>query len=91
MMMTLWLLCWFQRWDPELEGFAKNYATKCIWEHNKERGRRGENLFAMSGDLDVKRAVQEWYDEHQYYNMTTSICEEGQMCGHYTQVSDYIT
>ncbi|XP_042317411.1 peptidase inhibitor 16 [Sceloporus undulatus] len=73
-------------WDPELETFAKDYATKCIWEHNKERGRRGENLFAMSGDLEVKTIVESWYNEYQYYNMTTLTCEEGQMCGHYTQV-----
>ncbi|CAI5777517.1 peptidase inhibitor 16 [Podarcis lilfordi] len=73
-------------WDPELEAFAKDYATKCIWEHNAERGRRGENLFAMSGDLDVTMAVDEWYNEYAFYNMTTLTCQEGQMCGHYTQV-----
>uniref|UniRef100_A0ACB8FF87 Peptidase inhibitor 16 n=1 Tax=Sphaerodactylus townsendi TaxID=933632 RepID=A0ACB8FF87_9SAUR len=73
-------------WDSELEAFAKDYATKCIWEHNKERGWRGENLFTMSGDLTVKTAVENWYNEYQYYNMTTLICAEGEMCGHYTQV-----
>nr|XP_056701369.1 peptidase inhibitor 16 [Euleptes europaea] len=73
-------------WDPELETFAKDYATKCIWEHNKERGWRGENLFAMTGDLSVKSAVENWYNEYQHYNMTTLTCAEGEMCGHYTQV-----
>ncbi|XP_053099540.1 peptidase inhibitor 16 [Hemicordylus capensis] len=73
-------------WDPELEALAKDYAEKCIWEHNKERGWRGENLVFMSGDLNIKEGVDIWYDEYQYYNMTTSECEEGQMCGHYTQV-----
>ncbi|KAJ7332932.1 hypothetical protein JRQ81_015112 [Phrynocephalus forsythii] len=73
-------------WDPALEAFAKDYATKCIWEHNKERGRRGENLFAMSGDLDVTAIVENWHDEYQYYNISTLACQEGQMCGHYTQV-----
>ncbi|XP_020651059.3 peptidase inhibitor 16 [Pogona vitticeps] len=73
-------------WDPELEAFAKDYATKCIWEHNKERGQRGENLFAMSGDLDVTLVVENWYNEYQYYNISTLACEEDQMCGHYTQV-----
>ncbi|XP_077190463.1 peptidase inhibitor 16 [Paroedura picta] len=73
-------------WDPKLETFAKSYATKCIWEHNSERGWRGENLFAMTGDLNVEKAVEDWYNEYQYYNMTTLTCEEGQMCGHYTQV-----
>uniref|UniRef100_A0A8D2JDP5 Peptidase inhibitor 16 n=1 Tax=Varanus komodoensis TaxID=61221 RepID=A0A8D2JDP5_VARKO len=73
-------------WDPELEAFAKGYAAKCIWEHNKERGWRGENLFAMYGDLNVTTAVEQWYDEYKYYNMTTLTCKEGEMCGHYTQV-----
>uniref|UniRef100_A0A670Z2T9 Peptidase inhibitor 16 n=1 Tax=Pseudonaja textilis TaxID=8673 RepID=A0A670Z2T9_PSETE len=73
-------------WDSELEAFAKNYSTKCIWEHNKERGYRGENLFAMSGNLDLETAVNDWYIEYQYYNYSTLACEEGKMCGHYTQV-----
>uniref|UniRef100_A0A8D0H3Q7 Peptidase inhibitor 16 n=1 Tax=Sphenodon punctatus TaxID=8508 RepID=A0A8D0H3Q7_SPHPU len=73
-------------WDRELEAFAKAYATKCIWGHNKERGRRGENLFAITDELDVQTAMEEWYNEHEYYNMTTTKCAEGQMCGHYTQV-----
>ncbi|XP_062974992.1 peptidase inhibitor 16 [Elgaria multicarinata webbii] len=73
-------------WDPELEAFAKDYAEKCAWKHNEERGQRGENLLATSGDLDLENAVEEWYKENQYYNMTTLTCEEDQMCGHYTQV-----
>lgn len=90
--LCLWCpaLFWFQSWDPELETFAKDYAEKCTWEHNKERGRRGENLFAMSGSLDVKIAVETWYNEYQFYNYTTLECKEGEMCGHYTQVSDYV-
>ncbi|ETE64476.1 Peptidase inhibitor 16, partial [Ophiophagus hannah] len=74
------------RWDSELEAFAKNYSTKCTWEHNKERGYRGENLFAMSGNLDLEKAVEDWYIEYQYYNYSTLACIEGKMCGHYTQV-----
>ncbi|XP_013915640.1 PREDICTED: peptidase inhibitor 16 [Thamnophis sirtalis] len=74
------------RWDSELEDFAKNYSTKCTWEHNKERGSRGENLFAMTGNLDLKRAMHDWYIEYRDFNYSTLACEEGKMCGHYTQV-----
>ncbi|KAK9404433.1 peptidase inhibitor 16 [Crotalus adamanteus] len=74
------------RWDSELETFAQNYSTQCTWEHNKERGNRGENLFAMTGYLDLERAVEDWYIEYQYYNYSTLACKEGEMCGHYTQV-----
>ncbi|NXS51699.1 PI16 inhibitor, partial [Brachypteracias leptosomus] len=73
-------------WDPELEAFAQAYAEKCIWDHNKERGRRGENLFAMAPTLDLEFAVEDWNAEEKFYNLTTSTCVPGQMCGHYTQV-----
>ncbi|KFV89607.1 Peptidase inhibitor 16, partial [Fulmarus glacialis] len=75
-----------QSWDAELEAFAQAYAEKCIWDHNKERGRRGENLFAMAPTLDLEFAVEDWNGEEKYYNLTTSTCVPGQMCGHYTQV-----
>uniref|UniRef100_A0A8C3KQI7 Peptidase inhibitor 16 n=1 Tax=Calidris pygmaea TaxID=425635 RepID=A0A8C3KQI7_9CHAR len=73
-------------WDTELEAFAQAYAEKCIWDHNKERGRRGENLFAMAPTLDLEFAVEDWNAEEKYYNLTTTTCLPGQMCGHYTQV-----
>ncbi|NXG64684.1 PI16 inhibitor, partial [Hemiprocne comata] len=73
-------------WDMELETFAQAYAEKCIWDHNKERGRRGENLFAMAPTLDLEFAVEDWNAEEKYYNLSTATCVPGQMCGHYTQV-----
>lgn len=75
------------RWDDELAAFAKAYAQKCVWEHNKERGRRGENLFAITDEgMDVPLAVGNWHEEHEHYNLSTATCDPGQMCGHYTQV-----
>lgn len=77
-----------QRWDDELAAFAKAYAQKCVWGHNKERGRRGENLFAITGEgMDVPLAVGNWHEEHAHYNLSTATCDPGQMCGHYTQVT----
>ncbi|XP_045698563.1 peptidase inhibitor 16 isoform X1 [Phyllostomus hastatus] len=75
------------RWDEELAAFAKAYAQQCVWGHNKERGRRGENLFAITDEgMDVPRAVEEWYLEQEHYNFSAAHCDPGQMCGHYTQV-----
>uniref|UniRef100_A0A8C3W5X3 Peptidase inhibitor 16 n=1 Tax=Catagonus wagneri TaxID=51154 RepID=A0A8C3W5X3_9CETA len=75
------------RWDEELAAFAKAYAQQCVWGHNKERGRRGENLFAITDQvLDVPLAMEEWYHEWEHYNLSAGICATGQMCGHYTQV-----
>lgn len=77
-----------QRWDDTLAAFAKAYAQKCVWGHNKERGRRGENLFAITDEgMDVPLAVGNWHEEHEYYNVSTATCDPGQMCGHYTQVT----
>ncbi|XP_036919179.1 peptidase inhibitor 16 isoform X2 [Sturnira hondurensis] len=75
------------RWDEELAAFAKAYAQQCVWGHNKERGRLGENLFAITDEgMDVPRAVEEWYLEREHYNLSAANCDPGQMCGHYTQV-----
>ena len=58
-----------------------------MWGHNKERGRRGENLFAITGEgLDVPLAMEEWHHEREHYNLSAISCAAGQMCGHYTQV-----
>ncbi|XP_056408329.1 peptidase inhibitor 16-like [Hyla sarda] len=74
-------------WDKTLEDLATSYAAKCIWEHNEERGFRGENLFLMSGSsLDVDLGMDDWHKERDYYNFTTDACQEGKMCGHYTQM-----
>ncbi|XP_043861360.1 peptidase inhibitor 16 [Dromiciops gliroides] len=75
------------QWDEDLAAFAKAYASKCVWGHNKDRGRRGENLFAITeGEMDLQLAVEQWYNEHEHYNLSNATCAEGQMCGHYTQV-----
>ncbi|KAM7319123.1 hypothetical protein ACRRTK_022235 [Alexandromys fortis] len=75
------------RWDDDLAAFAKAYAQKCVWGHNKERGRRGENLFAITDEgMDVPLAVGNWFEEREHYNLSTATCDPGQMCGHYTQV-----
>ncbi|XP_005856781.1 PREDICTED: peptidase inhibitor 16 isoform X3 [Myotis brandtii] len=75
------------RWDAELAAFAKAYAQQCVWGHNKERGRRGENLFAITDEgMDVPLAVEQWHMEREYYNFSAATCEPGQMCGHYLQV-----
>ncbi|KAJ1138931.1 hypothetical protein NDU88_005310 [Pleurodeles waltl] len=74
-------------WDTTLENIAKAYAKKCIWAHNPDRGRRGENLFLISTPtVNVDIAVEDWYKENRNYNFATSACADKQMCGHYTQV-----
>jgi len=39
-----------------------------------------------SQKIDDAKPVQDWYDEIKYYDYITNTCQEGEMCGHYTQV-----
>ncbi|KAM4709805.1 uncharacterized protein O3C94_023654 [Discoglossus pictus] len=74
-------------WDTTLEELAKSYSKKCIWEHNKERGFRGENLFVMTGPtFDAELGLEDWHREVEDYDFTYNNCTEGKMCGHYTQM-----
>ncbi|XP_072335931.1 peptidase inhibitor 16-like [Scyliorhinus torazame] len=74
------------KWDTHLEKIAKKYANKCLWKHNKDRGRVGENLFATNGPLDPPIGVEDWYLEIFDYTYENMSCVPRKMCGHYTQV-----
>ena len=47
--------------------------------------------FTTGHSRDLMDAVQDWYDEISFYNYGSSTpCDSGKVCGHYTQVSDVI-
>ncbi|GAA6233811.1 peptidase inhibitor 16-like [Lates japonicus] len=74
------------KWDPGLKLIAEGYATKCIWNHNPELEDTGENLFAGTGPLDLREALEKWFLEHLDYDYQNNSCDEDKMCGHYTQM-----
>ncbi|XP_041802442.1 peptidase inhibitor 16-like [Chelmon rostratus] len=74
------------RWDPSLKVIAEGYAAKCIWNHNPELEDTGENLFAGTGPLDLREALEKWFLEHLDYDFQNNSCDEDKMCGHYTQM-----
>ncbi|XP_069792552.1 peptidase inhibitor 16-like [Narcine bancroftii] len=74
------------KWDNDLEEIASQYAKKCIWEHNKNRGQIGENLYAITSTVNLEAAVQKWHSEVIDYTYDTMECTPKKMCGHYTQV-----
>ncbi|XP_019966349.2 peptidase inhibitor 16 [Paralichthys olivaceus] len=74
------------KWDPSLKLIAEGYATKCVWNHNPELEDTGENLFAGTGPLDLREALEKWFLEHHDYNFHNNSCDEDKMCGHYTQM-----
>ncbi|KAM8829623.1 uncharacterized protein ACB058_018165 [Synchiropus picturatus] len=74
------------KWDANLKLIAENYAAKCIWSHNPELEDTGENLFAGTGQLDLREAMEKWFLERLNYNYSNNSCEEDMLCGHYTQM-----
>ncbi|KAL6119022.1 pi16 [Pungitius sinensis] len=74
------------RWDPSLKIIAEGYAAKCIWNHNPALEDTGENLFAGTGPLDLREALEKWFLERLDFHFQNNTCNEDQMCGHYTQM-----
>ncbi|XP_073325698.1 uncharacterized protein [Pagrus major] len=74
------------RWDPSLKLIAEGYAAKCVWNHNPELEDTGENLYAGTGSLDLREALEKWFLEHLDYDFNNNSCDEDKMCGHYTQM-----
>ncbi|KAK1898533.1 Peptidase inhibitor 16, partial [Dissostichus eleginoides] len=55
-----------QKWDANLKVIAEGYAAKCVWNHNPELKETGENLFAGTGPLDIREALEKWFlDTHR--------------------------
>ncbi|XP_070696192.1 peptidase inhibitor 16-like [Pempheris klunzingeri] len=74
------------KWEPGLKLIAEGYAAKCVWNHNPELEDTGENLFAGTGPLDLREALEKWFLEHLDYDFHNNSCDEDKMCGHYTQM-----
>ncbi|KAL1021193.1 hypothetical protein UPYG_G00009980 [Umbra pygmaea] len=76
------------KWDEKLKIIAEGYAVNCVWEHNPDllELNLGENLFVMDMDFDPNKAMDDWFNEHRDYNYKDNSCQDGMMCGHYTQM-----
>jgi len=81
-----------QQWAEDLAG-----RPDCRLEHRSSadlatlEGGVGENLYTKGASPNPpivlpKEVVDSWGSEIQYYDATTHMCLEGQVCGHYTQV-----
>ncbi|CAN8306478.1 unnamed protein product [Cochlearia groenlandica] len=76
-------------WDGRLAAYARSWAKQrvgdCRLVHSN--GPFGENIF-WAGDNNWRpgEVVKVWADENKFYDTKANTCEEGQMCGHYTQI-----
>ncbi|WP_375768714.1 CAP domain-containing protein [Archangium gephyra] len=75
-------------WSPEAAKVAQAYVKQCQFEHNKNRGKFGENLAAAAppGSKTNAQVVEDWASEAADYSYATNKCAPGKVCGHYTQV-----
>ena len=76
---------------------AQDWANRCVWEHgnpyyaNQPYPQIGQNNYANTANpYNLADAIFAWYDEKQFYNYDTGDCVPGEMCGHYTQVSEWL-
>lgn len=77
-------------WDDDVASYAQNYTNQRISDCRliHSHGPYGENLFWGSWTgYNAYDAVYSWVNaEKPYYNYTSNTCQEGKVCGHYTQV-----
>ncbi|MCO5601944.1 hypothetical protein L7F22_056070 [Adiantum nelumboides] len=78
-------------WDDTVAAYAQSYAeyqrdsAGCALQHSG--GSYGENLYGTSAtSVSPTDAVESWISEKQYYDYASNSCEDGEVCGHYTQV-----
>ncbi len=75
------------KWSARAEKVAAQWAEECVFEHNPERGRLGENLSAATmNKWTTREMVFDWASEVEDYDYASNTCAEGEMCGHYTQL-----
>jgi pathogenesis-related protein 1 len=84
-------------WSPSLALSAEAWAThlqgeSCMWYHSDtEVSGLGENIFySWNTDTSARRSADEpvfwWLAKEDFYSYEKNTCEEGKVCGHYTQV-----
>lgn len=59
-------------WNPAAAAVAQNYANRCVFAHNANRGPYGENLYMTSANDPTGspvNAVNAWAAEVQWYNI----------------------
>lgn len=73
-------------WSEEDAAVARAHAAKCVFQHNAQRGPRGENIYASggAGGKSPRDVVTSWASEAKNYDYAQNRCSG--TCGHYTQV-----
>jgi len=75
-------------WSAGAAAVAQSWAAGCNYQHNANRGERGENIAASAppGNWELTNVVDAWAGEAAFYDYVTNSCAAGEQCGHYTQI-----
>ena len=75
-------------WSEAAASVAQSWAAGCNYQHNANRGDRGENIAASAppGRWQLSDVVNAWASEAADYDYATNGCASGKQCGHYTQI-----
>ena len=75
-------------WSDEAARVAQAWADGCVYQHNQNRGQRGENIAANTppSAWAVADVVSAWAGEASDYDYARNACAAGKVCGHYTQL-----
>ena len=85
-----------------MEVIAQEFADRCVFDHSDRAERNskspsftqvGENIYVGAG-LPVNYTdiiAQRWgFNEAVDYDYDSNSCTPGRMCGHYTQVMEFV-
>jgi len=78
-------------WNTSLASMSAIWAARCHWGHPgynyPEYNTIGQNLYLTTGNaVNLRSAMDLWYNEKDDYTYETLSCVPGKKCGHYTQV-----
>ena len=77
-------------WDDGLGALAQDWSNQMAQSGNfdhRPNNNAGENLFMGSGTTYTpKEVVDSWGSEVAFFHADTNSCDDGQMCGHFTQL-----
>ena len=71
--------------DVSMEWLVHLRDSGCMMEHNWDSP-YGENLFWASYASNADEVVESWASEEEFYDYESNSCQDGEQCGHYTQI-----
>jgi hypothetical protein len=76
-------------YTAKMEKEAQHWANSCPSSHSPKK--IGENMYfsgaVLSTEDALKIAHQKWFEEYQWLDHRSGVCQSGKKCGHYVQMA----